>query len=119
MMASSAQQWHQPDRTRIMMGDDGPALIRLWRERLRLRQLVCHPRLDVAFLKRTPTPPPFSSMNSMPASSSARRIAMSFAGINDVTPSVSSARRIVVTPTKENRARSSALQRIRERAARI
>ena len=80
---------------------------------------VSHPRLAIALLKRTPTPPPFSSMNAMPASSSARRIAMSFAGINDVTPSVNSARRIVVTPTEDDRARSSALHRIRERAARI
>ena len=26
-----------------------------------------HPRLDIVFLRRTPTPPPFSSINSMPA----------------------------------------------------
>ena len=40
-MASSAQQWHRPDRrhfiggsdARIIMGDDEPALIRLWREK--------------------------------------------------------------------------------------
>ena len=40
-MATSAQQWHRPDRrdfiggsdARIIMGDDEPALIRLWREK--------------------------------------------------------------------------------------
>ena len=40
-MVSSAQQWHRPDRrhfiggsdARIIMGDDEPALIRLWREK--------------------------------------------------------------------------------------
>jgi predicted phage-related endonuclease len=40
-MTTSAQQWHRPDRrhfiggsdARIIMGDDEPALIRLWREK--------------------------------------------------------------------------------------
>ncbi len=40
-MATSAQQWHRPDRrhfiggsdARIIMGDDEPGLIRLWREK--------------------------------------------------------------------------------------
>jgi hypothetical protein len=70
-------------------------------------------------LKRTPSPPPFLSMNSTPASSSARRIARSFAAVNEVAASVSSARRIVVRPTDDERARSSALQRRSARPARI
>jgi hypothetical protein len=53
--------------TRTIMGDDEAALVRLWREEhrggyLRLRD----------FRKRTPSPPPFSSVNSMPAASIAR-----------------------------------------------
>jgi hypothetical protein len=48
--------------------------------------------------RRTPGPPPFSSMNSTPAASRARRTARSFAAVIDVSPSVSSARRIVATP---------------------
>src|SRR6266568_4120084 len=50
----------------IILGDDEAALLRLRRERhrgyLRLR----------GFRKRTPSPPPFSSRNTMPAASSAR-----------------------------------------------
>jgi hypothetical protein len=52
---------------RVIMGDDEAALLRLWREKhggayLRLR----------GFLNRTPSPPSFSSMRSMPAASMAR-----------------------------------------------
>jgi hypothetical protein len=71
------------------------------------------------FFNRTPSPPPSLSMNSMPASSSARRIARSFGAVSEVAASVSSARRIVVSPTDDERARSSALHRRRARAARI
>src|SRR5262249_25667319 len=56
-------------------------------------------------------------MNSTPAASSARRSAWSFAAVSEVLFSVNSARRIVVTPTAEYRARSSALQRTSARAA--
>jgi len=69
--------------------------------------------------KRTPGPPPLSSMNSTPAASKARRTAKSFAVVIDVSSSVSSARRIVVTLRAVSRARSSALQRMRARAALI
>jgi hypothetical protein len=68
---------------------------------------------------RTPGPPPLSSMNSTPAASRARRTARSLAVVIDVWASVSSARRIVVTPRLDSRARSSALQRMRARAALI
>src|SRR5262249_41109972 len=68
---------------------------------------------------RTPGPPPLSSMNSTPAASRARRTAKSLAVVIDVWASVSSARRIVVTPRVDSRARSSALQRRRARAALI
>jgi hypothetical protein len=71
------------------------------------------------FFNRAPSPPPFFSMNSMPASSSARRIARSFGPVNEVAAPVSSARRIVVSPTDDECARSSALQRRSARAARI
>jgi hypothetical protein len=68
---------------------------------------------------RTPGPPPFSSMNSTPADSKARRTARSFAAVMDVSSSVSSARRIVATLRDERLARSSALHRTSERAALI
>jgi hypothetical protein len=67
----------------------------------------------------TPGPPPFSSVNSTPAASKARRTAKSLAAVIDVSSAVSSARRIVVTPTDDAFARSAALQRMRARAARI
>jgi hypothetical protein len=69
--------------------------------------------------KRTPGPPPFSSMNSTPAASKVRRTAKSLAVVIDVSSSVSSARLIVVTLRAVSRARSSALQRMRARAALI
>lgn len=71
------------------------------------------------FRKRNPGPPPFSSMKSTPADSKARRIARSLAAVNDVSPSVSSARRMVATLKSDCRARSSAFQRTRARAALI
>jgi hypothetical protein len=86
--------------------------------RTHLRQLSGAAYAD-GFFNRTPSPPPFFSMNSMPASSSARRITRSLAAVNEVAAPVSSARRIVVSPTDDERARSSALQRRSARAARI
>src|SRR5262249_25089793 len=68
---------------------------------------------------RTPGPPPLSSMNSTPAASKARRTAKSLAAVIEVSSSVSSARRIVATLRSDRRARSSALQRRRPRAALI
>src|SRR5262249_50835166 len=73
----------------------------------------------VRFLRRTPGPPPFSSINSTPAASKVRRTAESLAVVIDVFPSANSARRIVVTPRVDSRARSSALQRRRARPALI
>ena len=58
-------------------------------------------------------------MNSTPADSKARRTARSLAAVIEVSASVSSARRIVATPSEERAARSSALQRIRARPALI
>src|SRR5580704_14958747 len=58
-------------------------------------------------------------MNSTPAASNARRTALLFGPVIDVSFSVSSARLIVATPTPEVRARSSARQRRSARAARI
>jgi len=46
----------------------------------------------------TPGPPPFSSMNTTPAVSNARRMARSLATVNDVPSSATSARLIVFTP---------------------
>ncbi len=69
--------------------------------------------------RRTPGPPPFSSMNSTPADSSARRTAKLLAAVIEVSPSVSSARRIVATLRAVSRARSSALHRMSARAALI
>ena len=69
--------------------------------------------------KRTPGPPPFSSMNSTPAASRARRTAKSLAAVIDVWSSASSARRMVATPTADSLARSSARHRRNARAALI
>jgi hypothetical protein len=71
------------------------------------------------FRSRTPGPPPFSSMNSTPAASSARRTDKSFAAVIDVSSSASSARRMVAIPTDDARARSCARQRRKVRAALI
>ena len=92
-----------------------------WRKRSRRTRILIwfgefthHP-----FFNRTPGPPPFSSMNSTPAASSARRIAKSLADVSEVSFSINSARRIVATLSLVSRARSSALHLIRERAALI
>ncbi len=69
--------------------------------------------------KRTPAPPPFSEMNSMPALSRAPRIAFRFAMVIGGTPSAASERLTVATPTLAASAKSSALQRINARAALI
>jgi hypothetical protein len=70
-------------------------------------------------LRRTPAPPPFSFMNSTPAFSNARRIASSFAAVNEVTSSATSALRTVFAPTDDSRARSAALHLRSARAALI
>src|SRR5262249_8583966 len=69
--------------------------------------------------RRTPGPPPSSSMKSTPAASRVRRTAKSLAAVIDVSFSESSARRIVATLSSDSRARSSALHRRRARAALI
>ena len=71
------------------------------------------------FRKRTPSPPPLSSMKPIPAASRARRIAASFASVTRTSPSTTSALRMVATPTFEARAKSRAVHRISARAARI
>src|SRR5260370_6116373 len=58
-------------------------------------------------------------MNSTPALSRARRTARSLATVIDVSSSAPSARRIVASPRAASRARSSALQRNKPRAALI
>lgn len=68
---------------------------------------------------RTPSPVPFSSMNSMPAVSKACRIAASLASVTGISPSTTSTRRIVATPTLDAAASSSAVHRSMARAARI
>ena len=55
----------------------------------------------------------------MPTFSKARRIAASLASVTGSSPSITSTRRIVATPTFEAAARSSALHRSIARAARI
>jgi hypothetical protein len=67
----------------------------------------------------TPGPPPLASMNSTPAASRARLMARLLGAVIDVSPTASSARRMVVAPTDDAFARSAALQRIRALAARI
>lgn len=67
----------------------------------------------------TPGPPPFSAINSIPAASSALRIAFRLANVVGGTPSSDSARLTVATPTLAASARSFALQRTKARAALI
>jgi hypothetical protein len=71
------------------------------------------------FRKRTPSPPPLSWMKSIPAASRARRMAVSFGTVTGISPSTTSALRMVATPTFEAAARSRAVQRSSARAARI
>ena len=78
----------------------------------------CRARL-CGFRNRTPSPPPLSSTKTMPAASNAWRRAASLASVTGISPSTTSALRIVATPTFEAVARSSAVQRSKARAARI
>ena len=71
------------------------------------------------FRSRTPGPPPFSAMNSIPAASNTRRTASSLALVIGRGPSTTSALRMVANPRFASRAKSAALQRISARAARI
>jgi hypothetical protein len=71
-----------------------------------------------ALRRRTPGPPPFSSINSTPAASSATLSAARFAAVTGISPSIVSTRRIVATPTFEALAKSTALHLKRARAAR-
>src|SRR5258705_9477057 len=71
------------------------------------------------FRRRTPAPPPFSSMNSTPAASKVRRIDSSLATVSEVSSSATSARRIVLAPRAASLARSAALHLSSARAARI
>ena len=91
----------------------------------RIRDQLCAGSIhfrDFSFVEvrsRTPGPPPFSSMNSTPAASNARRTARSFAAVIEVSSTASSARRMVAIPTDDSRARSSARHRTNARAALI
>ena len=58
--------------------------------------------------RRTPRPPPFSSMNSTPADLSALRTTKLLAVVIAISPSATSARLIVFTPSADALARSSA-----------
>ena len=99
-----------------------PCFVRCNEDRVRFAKpprRVPHRFCLVGFRSRTPGPSPFSSMNTTPAPSRARRTARSLAAVMEVSPSANSARRIVATLNELSRARSSALHRISERAARI
>ena len=54
--------------------------------------IVCEDQSDIRFLKRAPGPPPFSSSNSTPAASNARRMAIALANVIAVFPLTVSAR---------------------------
>jgi hypothetical protein len=90
-----------------------------WNDSANFSRIATHGRRLGSFFSRTPGPPPFSSMNSMPAPSSVRRIARSLAAVSAMASSATSARRIVFTPRADSRARSCALHRRRARAALI
>jgi len=62
-----------PEKSLVAMGDDESALLRLWMKKMRRRGYLrfrCR-----GFRSRSPSPPPFSSMNSIPACSKAARMA--------------------------------------------
>jgi hypothetical protein len=65
---------------------------------------VCLRRLDLR--NRTPSPPPFSSMNSMPPPSNATRIFATVSPRPPSCPSADSSRAIVGSDTPERRANS-------------
>ena len=67
---------------------------------------------------RTPGPPPFSGMNSMPAVSRAVTIAFAVRRCPPRTPACASSRLMVGSETRDASARASWLQRRRPRAAR-
>jgi len=102
---------------RVDRPDIGDAVVRLLAACgvFRIRDQLCAGSIhfrDFSFVEvrsRTPGPPPFSSMNSTPAASNARRTARSFAAVMEVSLSVSSARRIVLAPREEAVANSAAL----------
>ena len=62
----------RPEKSLIAMGDDESALLRLWMEKTRRGYFRFRCR---GFRSRRPSPPPFSSMNTIPARSNADRIA--------------------------------------------
>ncbi len=78
-----------------------------------------HGSYRIRFVKRTPTPPPFSGINSTPAVSRDMRISFRFADVIAGSPSSASARRIVEMLTLASCASSSAVHRTSARAARI
>ncbi len=80
---------------------------------------IARPSLYLYFLKRTPTPPPFSVMNSIPAVSRAFWISFRLAAVAFGGPSSASARLTVERPTLAAFESSSALQRTSALAARI
>jgi hypothetical protein len=61
-----------PETSLVVMGDDESALLRLWMKKMPRGYLRLRCR---GFRSRRPSPPPFSSMNSIPARSKAARIA--------------------------------------------
>jgi hypothetical protein len=62
----------RPEKSLIAMGDDESALLRLWMKKTRRGYFRFRCR---GFRSRRPSPPPFSSMNTIPARSKADRIA--------------------------------------------
>lgn len=87
--------------------------------RIKVHQLIGLDLLPLDVLSLTPGPPPFSSMNSTPADSSALLNAVSFAAVNEVISSDCSARRTVANPSFAFCAKLAALHLMSARAARI
>jgi len=102
-----------PERSLVAKGDDEIALLRLWITKMRRGyfRLGCR-----GFRSRRPSPPPFSSMNSIPARSKAARIASTAATETCRRPFSKST--IVESPRSAARASSDCVISSSPRAAR-
>ena len=89
---------------------DGPIDVANFCGRQRIAHQLVGFRVSGLLRRRTPGPPPSSSINSTPASSRTRRTAKSLAAVSDVSPSVSSARRMVRRLTVDSHERSAAVR---------
>jgi hypothetical protein len=88
-----------------------------WNDSANFSRIGTHGRRLGSFFSRTPGPPPFSSMNSMPAASIAARIFPVVSSLPPSSPSADSRRATVGSETPDASAKSAWDQPSRARAA--